>query len=119
MTASTLRPVPAPFAGIREHDLRRALRDEQCRLACQVQVDPRDRAIVPIGRWVLETACRPLAAWLGHPATRGLRPAVNVSARPLAEPDFVDGVERVLADVDGCAAKMRALRAIGAIGAAA
>ncbi len=52
--------------------------------------------IVRIGRWVIETACRQLAAWsLPGPCGRiGL--AVNVSARQLAEPDFVDHLVRTV-----------------------
>ena len=52
--------------------------------------------IVPMGRWVLETACRQAASWqAAHPA---LSIAVNVSGRQLREPDFVDVVHRALAD---------------------
>jgi diguanylate cyclase (GGDEF)-like protein/PAS domain S-box-containing protein len=51
--------------------------------------------IVPIGKWVLEQACRQLKRWqqMEHP---NLRIAVNVSSRQLEEPDFVDTVDRVL-----------------------
>ncbi|WP_345793898.1 EAL domain-containing protein [Thauera sp. JM12B12] len=48
--------------------------------------------IVPIGQWVLETACAQLAAWQASPATRGLSVAVNVSARQFHQPDFVGQV---------------------------
>ncbi len=37
--------------------------------------------IVPLGRWVLQTACAQLAAWARDPATARLSIAVNVSAR--------------------------------------
>ncbi|MFN0153414.1 MAG: EAL domain-containing protein [Gaiella sp.] len=53
--------------------------------------------IVPIGYWVLERACRRLAAWkatLGPMAPSTI--AVNVSARQLVEPDFVKRVCRIL-----------------------
>lgn len=46
------------------------------------------RLILPIGRWVIEAACRQLAAWAEHPDTAHLVLAVNVSALQLAEPDF-------------------------------
>jgi EAL domain-containing protein (putative c-di-GMP-specific phosphodiesterase class I) len=50
--------------------------------------------IVPIGRWVLEEACRHGAAWhrQGHP----IRVAVNVSRRQLQREEFVDDVIDVL-----------------------
>ena len=52
--------------------------------------------IVPIGRWVLETALQQLAAWQRQPATRGLRLAVNVSTRQFHQADFVDMVREAL-----------------------
>ena len=54
--------------------------------------------IVPLGRWVLEQACRSAAAWAaGDPAARVLM-SVNVAARQLREPFFVDEVAAVLAE---------------------
>ncbi|HQV07968.1 MAG TPA: GGDEF domain-containing phosphodiesterase, partial [Thauera sp.] len=53
--------------------------------------------IVPIGQWVLDTACAQLAAWQAQPETRALSISVNVSARQFHQPDFVD---QVLACVD-------------------
>lgn len=47
--------------------------------------------IVPIGRWVLHETCRWLARWRAAGAHR-LRLAINVSARQLQEPDFVETV---------------------------
>ena len=52
--------------------------------------------IVPIGLWVLETACAQLKAWALQPLTRELQLAVNVSARQFRQPDFVTQVRRVL-----------------------
>lgn len=50
--------------------------------------------IVPIGEFVLESACRQLAAWgKGRPK---LVVSVNVSPRQLQEPEFIDVVKRVL-----------------------
>ena len=53
--------------------------------------------IVPIGRWVLRTACRQAAQWSaqGLPA---LPVAVNVSARQLDAPEFDREVAAALAD---------------------
>jgi diguanylate cyclase (GGDEF)-like protein/PAS domain S-box-containing protein len=52
--------------------------------------------IVPIGRWVLETACNQLREWQRNPATCDLVLAVNVSARQFRQPDFVEQIEEVL-----------------------
>jgi len=48
--------------------------------------------IVPIGRWVLETACAQIKAWEAHAATRALSLCVNVSARQFHRGDFVQSV---------------------------
>ena len=45
--------------------------------------------IVPIGAWVLETACVQLAAWASRPEMRQFSLGVNVSARQFRQPDFV------------------------------
>jgi len=50
--------------------------------------------IVPIGEWVLHTACRQAALWARE--GRNLRQSVNLSARQLAEPGLVKMVEAVL-----------------------
>ncbi|WP_394791754.1 EAL domain-containing protein [Rhodoferax sp.] len=54
--------------------------------------------ILPLGRWVLQTACEQLVAWAEAdvPALARLVVAVNVSARQFREPDFADGVLAVL-----------------------
>ena len=46
--------------------------------------------ILPIGLWVLETACAQLAAWAGNPATAEWTLAVNVSPPQFQQQDFVD-----------------------------
>jgi diguanylate cyclase (GGDEF)-like protein/PAS domain S-box-containing protein len=53
--------------------------------------------ILPIGQWVLETACTQLAAWANNPAFAHLTMAVNVSARQFKQPDFADSVLATLA----------------------
>ncbi len=55
------------------------------------------RLIVPLGLWVLDTACAQLARWGSHEQTRQLTLAVNVSAHQFMEPDFVAQVELALA----------------------
>ncbi len=89
--------------------------------------------IVPIGLWVLHSACATLRRWAADPRRAGLALAVNVSARQFRQPDFVEQVasalsyfsiapqrlkleltESLLLDkVDEVVAKMRALHALG------
>ncbi|PIY03547.1 MAG: hypothetical protein COZ20_08060, partial [Gallionellales bacterium CG_4_10_14_3_um_filter_54_96] len=45
--------------------------------------------ILPIGRWVLESACQQIKAWENDPDTRDLQLAVNVSGRQFRQTDFV------------------------------
>ena len=52
--------------------------------------------ILPLGNWVLEEACRTLAAWALDPTFADLSLAVNVSARQLRQVSFVDDVVGVL-----------------------
>ena len=52
--------------------------------------------ILPIGHWVLATACAQLKAWSTSAHTRELMLAVNVSARQFKQADFVDQVKAVL-----------------------
>jgi EAL domain-containing protein (putative c-di-GMP-specific phosphodiesterase class I) len=49
--------------------------------------------ILPIGRWVLETACAQIKAWEQESQTRGLVLAVNVSARQFHQANFVAQVQ--------------------------
>jgi diguanylate cyclase (GGDEF)-like protein/PAS domain S-box-containing protein len=46
--------------------------------------------ILPIGQWVLETACAQLKAWSNNPLTQELIIAVNVSAKQFHQEDFVE-----------------------------
>ncbi|WP_334178522.1 EAL domain-containing protein [Pseudoxanthomonas sp.] len=89
--------------------------------------------ILPLGQWVLQEACRQLAAWQATPALRHVRLSVNISALQLRQPDFVQQVEDVMArsgiqagaltleltesvlvhDMDDAVGKMRALHAMG------
>ena len=52
--------------------------------------------ILPIGQWVLETACAQLKAWENDALTRDLTLAVNVSAKQFHQADFVTQVQRAL-----------------------
>jgi diguanylate cyclase (GGDEF)-like protein/PAS domain S-box-containing protein len=53
--------------------------------------------ILPLGQWILRTACAQLRAWSQRPATAGLSLAVNISARQFYDAAFV---EQTLAVID-------------------
>jgi diguanylate cyclase (GGDEF)-like protein/PAS domain S-box-containing protein len=86
--------------------------------------------IVPIGEWVLRTACAQAARWLadGHP----LRVAVNLSPVQFNNPNLLTSITEILAEglaphcleleitegalmknIDGCLATLHALRKLG------
>ncbi len=52
--------------------------------------------ILPIGQWVLKTACAQLVDWAQDPLTRYLTLSVNISAREFHEPDFVAETMRLI-----------------------
>jgi len=52
--------------------------------------------ILPLGQWVLETACTQLVEWARQPETAQWTMAVNVSASQFAEADFVATVAEAL-----------------------
>ena len=52
--------------------------------------------ILPLGRWILYSACQQLVAWAADPKRVQLTMAVNVSARQFHHRDFVDDVLAVL-----------------------
>jgi EAL domain-containing protein (putative c-di-GMP-specific phosphodiesterase class I) len=57
------------------------------------------RLIVPLGEWVLRTACKQTKAW--HDRGAGpIRIAVNLSARQFAQQDLVEMVRNALAEVN-------------------
>ena len=86
--------------------------------------------ILPMGLWVLESACVQLALWANRAEMADLTVTVNVSGRQLAQREFVDQVMAtlqrtgakphllriemkegvLLADVEGVLAKMNALK---------
>jgi diguanylate cyclase (GGDEF)-like protein len=51
--------------------------------------------IVPLGRWILEVACREAASW-ASPSGAALTLSVNISARQLDDPDLPRDVEAAL-----------------------
>jgi diguanylate cyclase (GGDEF)-like protein/PAS domain S-box-containing protein len=52
--------------------------------------------IIPIGNWVLETACRQLKEWAADEKTRELVLAVNVSVKQFHQADFVENVQQII-----------------------
>lgn len=52
--------------------------------------------ILPIGQWVLETACGQLKIWENDEMTRGLTISINVSAKQFRQTDFVNHVGEAL-----------------------
>ncbi len=89
--------------------------------------------ILPLGHWVMATACAQLAAWASRPEMAELTVAVNVSAHQFQQHDFVEQVLTVLkntganpkrlkleltesllvANVEDVITKMRILKRIG------
>lgn len=52
--------------------------------------------IVPLGQWVLETACAQLAAWSSQSSTARLSVSVNVSARQFRQAEFASNLLTLL-----------------------
>ena len=89
--------------------------------------------ILPLGKWVLDTACAQLHAWAAQPASAAWSMAVNVSACQFSQATFVDTVADALyktganprllkleltesmlvKDVDDIIVKMNAIKALG------
>ena len=89
--------------------------------------------ILPIGRWVIEAACRQLVLWADKPGMSHLSIAVNVSTRQFHQSGFVEQLLAVLeqtgakanrlkleltesvliTDIEGVIVKMNALKAKG------
>ena len=89
--------------------------------------------ILPIGQWVLDTACTQLKKWQENPHTKQLTLSVNVSAKQFRQADFVEHVQSMInhyainpallkleltesilfTDINGMISTMQALREIG------
>ena len=52
--------------------------------------------ILPIGEWVLDTACAQIKHWQQQPRTEHLTLSVNVSAKQFRQPDFVTQVQAAI-----------------------
>ena len=68
-----------------------------------INVAEESELIVPIGHWVLRTACEDLAAWSSDPRYRHVQVSVNVSARQFRQRDFVSRVVDVLRETGALA----------------
>ena len=89
--------------------------------------------IIPIGEWVLRTACSQLTHWANNEFTKDLVLSVNISAKQFRRPNFAEVVKLIvqatganpgllkleltesllLEDVDSVISTMKALRNIG------
>jgi EAL domain-containing protein (putative c-di-GMP-specific phosphodiesterase class I) len=63
--------------------------------------------ILPLGQWVLETACAQLCEWSKDAHTAGWTMAVNVSAAQFAQPGFVAHVASALAKTGARAQQLK------------
>jgi diguanylate cyclase (GGDEF)-like protein len=64
-----------------------------------IEIAEENGAILPIGSWVLREACRETARWrAAEPSAAELFICVNVSAREIQEPGFVEGVRVTLGE---------------------
>ena len=67
--------------------------------AAFIPIAEESRLIVPLGEWVLRTACKQAKEWQDHGAGP-VRVAVNLSARQFQQQDLVEMVQSALDDVD-------------------
>jgi len=62
--------------------------------------------ILPLGRWILRTACEQLVAWQQHSLLADVRIAVNISARQMQSEHFVEEVCSILDQTGANAASL-------------
>ncbi len=72
-----------------------------------IQLAEDTKLILPLGRWVLESACAQLAIWASQPEMAHLTLAVNVSAHQFHQHDFI---EQVLSALDNSGANPQRLK---------
>ncbi|MGL5064623.1 MAG: EAL domain-containing protein [Microcoleus sp.] len=57
--------------------------------------------IVPIGRWVLRTACHQIQSWQQlFPSSQPLSVSVNLSVKQFSQPDLIEYIDLVLAETN-------------------
>ncbi len=98
-----------------------------------ISIAEESNLILPIGQWVLETACAQIKIWQQNDFTRHLVLSVNVSAKQFRQENFVAQVQTavtkhainpmqlkleltesmLLEDIDGTIATMNAIKEIG------
>jgi diguanylate cyclase (GGDEF)-like protein/PAS domain S-box-containing protein len=54
--------------------------------------------ILPIGQWVIETACAQLQAWQKNSLTQSLTISINVSSKQFSQQSFVEQVKAIVAN---------------------
>ena len=72
-----------------------------------IQLAEETGLILPLGLWVLDTACRQLVQWASQPGLAHLTMAVNVSALQFHQEDFADQVLAVLARTGASAERLK------------
>ncbi|MDD5717863.1 MAG: EAL domain-containing protein [Sulfuricurvum sp.] len=63
--------------------------------------------ILPLGEWILKTACRQLLLWSKVAETEHLSVAVNVSARQFGQSNFVDSIIAILEESGAKAERLK------------
>ena len=63
--------------------------------------------IIPIGNWVLKSACKQLASWANCPGFQHLSIAVNISARQLIHHEMISSLETYLRESGSDAKKLK------------
>lgn len=63
--------------------------------------------ILPVGWWVLETACQQLSDWQRQPTMQKLTLSVNISARQFRQSDFVAQLSRILTESNAPAQRLK------------
>ncbi|WP_151671403.1 putative bifunctional diguanylate cyclase/phosphodiesterase [Nitrincola schmidtii] len=63
--------------------------------------------IVPIGKWVIESACKLLSNWQFNPSLRHMQLAVNVSAKQFRQENFVEMVLSIIEQTGAPADKLK------------
>jgi diguanylate cyclase (GGDEF)-like protein len=61
-----------------------------------IRVAEESDSILEIGRWVLSQACRQVRAWQRLVGSQPFTVSVNISARQLVQPDFVEEVQEII-----------------------
>jgi diguanylate cyclase (GGDEF)-like protein len=69
-----------------------------------IEIAEENGAILPIGRWILREACREATSW--STIDRAVFLCVNVSAREIQQPGFVDAVRDALSEAGMAASRL-------------